>query len=154
MEATLEERVGTLVSRVETLTPGAVTKPALVYFDIIGIAWPIRCLLHCQGIDYDYIKVSLAEWMFRTVDGRQPLKAAFSNGHLPLYVDSELTLNQSHLILRTLAQRAGLMGESEQEALDIESVLVQCYDALFHWNGIFPVNMRLNIADLTALHLG
>jgi len=139
-----------IVTLVENLSPEAVKKPTLVYFDIIGIAWPIRCLLHIRNIDYDYVPISIQEWMFQSEDGCQPLKAAFSNGHVPLYVDGEICLNQSNLILKTLAQRNAMMGKNENEALQIESVLAHCYDALFHWNGMQSVNIRLNIPDDVA----
>ena len=65
---------------------------------------------------------------FQDADGKQPLKAAFSNGHVPLYVDEEGSLNQSTIILSTLARRAGLMGESEAESRAIELVMAHCYD--------------------------
>ena len=150
MEDPVQTRVEELVTFVGGLSPATVHAPTLVYFDIVGIAWPIRCLLHVKDIDYDYVPVSIQEWMYQTADGRQPLKAAFRNGHVPLYVDNEVCLNQSNLILKTLASRANMMGHSDSEALEIESVMAHCYDALFHWNGMLPVNIRVNIADDVA----
>lgn len=150
MQDDLQARVESLVGRVEHLYSSAVKVPTLMYFDIVGIAWPLRCLLHLQDIAYDYIPVTLREWVYREPNGRQPIKAALRNGHLPLYADSELRLNESTLVLKTLARRAGLLGRDEDEALAVESVLAHCYDALFHWNGLFPVNMRLNIPDDVA----
>ena len=141
----LRASVEKLVTRVEGISPETAKIPTLVYFDIIGIAWPIRCLLHLSNIDYDYVPVSIREWMFRSADGRQPLKSAFSNGHVPLYVDEEVFLNQSNLILTTLGRRTGIMGDNDKEALEIEALLAHCYDALFHWSGMLTVIHRLNI---------
>ncbi len=146
----LQASVEKLVTRVEGLSPETSKIPTLVYFDIVGIAWPIRCLLHLSNIDYHYVPVSIQEWSFHSTDGRQPLKSAFSNGHVPLYVDEDVCLNQSNVILTTLARRTGLMGDSEKEALEIEALLAHCYDALFHWNGMLSVNIRLNIPDDVA----
>ena len=135
---------------VQGLSPARVAKPTLVYFDIVGIAWPIRCLLHLQEIEYQYVPITLPEWFYHAPDGGQPLKSAFRNRHVPLYVDTEVYLDQSNQILTTLADRAGMMGDSETQAIAVSAVLAHCYDALFHWNGILPVNIRTNIPDEVA----
>jgi glutathione S-transferase len=150
MEDAMQKKVEKLVSVIESISPETVTIPTLVYFDIVGIAWPIRCLLHIKDIDYNYVPISIQEWAFRSADGHQPLKSAFSNGHVPFYVDKDIALNQSNLILTMLARRTGMMGDSDKEALAIESVLAHCYDALFHWNGMLTVNIRLNLPDDVA----
>ena len=36
--------------------------PQLFYFNIIGIGFPIRCLLHCAGVDYKYVDFGIEEW--------------------------------------------------------------------------------------------
>lgn len=150
MEESIQAKVEGLVTFVDNLSPKTVKSPTLVYFDIIGIAWPIRCLLHIKEVEYSYVPITIQEWMFRSSDGSQPLKYAFSNGHVPLYVDKEVCLNQSNLILKTLAHRHDLMGKDDKEALQIEGVLAHCYDALFHWSGMLPINTRLNISDDVA----
>jgi glutathione S-transferase len=147
MEESIQTKVEKLVTFVQSLSIEAAKRPTLVYFDVIGIAWPIRCLLHLNNIDYEYVPISIQEWMFRSADGDQPLKNAFGNGHVPLYVDKEVCLNQSNLILSTLAHRTRMMGDSDKEALEIEAILAHCYDALFHWSGMLTVNIRLNIKD-------
>jgi len=147
MEETIQARVAKLVALVSEISPQNVEVPTLIYFDIIGIAWPIRCLLHLENIEYRYVPVSIMEWMFESKEGQKPLKSAFGNGHVPLYVDQDVQLNQSTLILTTLARRAGMMGDSDRESLEIEAILAHCYDSLFHWNGMLGVNVRLNIED-------
>ncbi|MEP4485597.1 MAG: glutathione S-transferase family protein [Halioglobus sp.] len=143
----MEERLAQLVSQVKSLKPESVSKPTLVYFDIVGIGWPIRALLHLQNIDYHYIPITIMDWMTPGPDGIPALKHAFRNHHMPLYVDQEVYLDQSMLIVTTLATRAGMMGNNEEERIAVQAVLAHCYDALFHFNGLMPVNVRLNIAD-------
>ena len=150
MNESLEARVEELVAFIDALRPETASLPTLVYFNIIGIAWPIRCLLHLKQVEYSYVPISIQEWSFRSSDGCQILKNAFSNGHVPLYVDQDISLNQSTLILKILAHKHGLMGSDDAQALQIESVLAHCYDALFSWGGILPVNVRLNIPDEVA----
>lgn len=145
-----KQHINQLVKTIAAIRPDVVDKPTLVYFDIIGIAWTIRCLLHLHNIDYHYLPLTIGDWSYGAEDGSQPLKTAFSNGHVPLYVDKDISLNQSNLILKTVAQRNGMMGESEAEALAIEALLAHCYDAQFHWNGMLGVNIRLNIPDDVA----
>lgn len=146
----MEERIAQLVSRVQALTRGEVAGPTLIYFDVVGIAWPIRCLLHVHKIDYDYVPVTIMDWMFRASDGTRVLKNAFRNHHLPLYVDSEVYLDQSMQIIATLADRVGMMGETATDRASVQAILAHCYDALFHPDGLLTVNVRLNIPDEVA----
>jgi glutathione S-transferase len=146
----MEDRLAQLVARVKGLSPDSVSNPTLVYFDIVGIAWPIRVLLHLQNIDYDYVPVTIMDWMTPGPDGTQVLKHAFRNHHVPLYVDQEVYLDHSMQIVTTLAGRAGMMGGNEAEGIAVQAVLAHCYDALFHFNGLLSVNIRLNIADDVA----
>ena len=64
MEPSAEQRVDQLVSQVKQISAGEIAGPSLVYFDIVGIAWPIRCLLHLQGIEYNYLPISIGDWFF------------------------------------------------------------------------------------------
>ncbi|MCJ8314900.1 MAG: glutathione S-transferase [Saccharospirillaceae bacterium] len=151
MEDTLQSKVEKIITLVEGLstktTPTSTTPtiPTLVYFDVIGIAWPIRCLLHLHNIDYNFIAISIQQWTYKSANGHQPLKSAFNNGHVPLYIDQGVNLNQSNLILIYLAQQTRMMGDNKTEALAIESVLLHCYDAVFHSNGLLSVNITINI---------
>ena len=55
----MEGNVEQLIARLRGLSCASFMKPTLVYFDIIGIAWNIRCLLHMKGVDYDLIEVDI-----------------------------------------------------------------------------------------------
>ena len=45
-------------------------KPTLVYLDVMGIGWPIHCLLCLAGVDYDFLGLSLIECSAKAPDGR------------------------------------------------------------------------------------
>lgn len=146
----MEPETLALCDRVRKLGPGSVEKPTLVYFDIIGIAWPIRCLLHLKNVDYDLIQLPIERWIERDENGVQTLKHCFKNGHIPLYVDRDVSMNQSHIILEYLMERHGLDGTAQSERFAVREVMLQAYDALFHWNGLFRVNVRLGLPDEIA----
>ncbi len=145
--ATTIDPVESLADRLRHLSGGSIEKPVLVYFDIIGICWPIRCLLHLTGVDYELIKVPIESWIYRTPDGRQPLIEAVPNGHLPLYVDLDVRLTQSNVISAYLAEKHGVLGDTQAEKLASQEVMAHAYDALFHWSGLFQVNIRMNTPD-------
>ena len=114
---TLENRSETLTARVRSLSSDIADRPALVYFDVIGICWPIRCLLHIKNVDYELIEIPLEAWGQTTPDGQRPLKACFRNGHLPLYVDRDVYLGQSTVILGYLGEKHGLIGDTKGKRL-------------------------------------
>jgi len=137
-----------LADRIDQLSCQSVERPVLVYFDIIGIGWPIRCLLHLQGVDYELVKVPFIEaWLYSTPDGRRPVADRFRNGHLPLYVDSDVYLTQSTVILTYLGEKYDLVGDTRAERLAVMDVIAHAYDALFHWAGMLQVNLTIDIPD-------
>jgi glutathione S-transferase len=137
-----------LAGRIGGLSCQSVAKPVLVYFDIIGICWPIRCLLHLKGVDYELIKIPFLEaWLYTTPDGKRPVADQFRNNHLPLYVDSDVYLTQSTVILTYLGEKYDLVGDSPAEKLAVMDVIAHAYDALFHWAGMLQVNLKINTPD-------
>lgn len=147
MAAEVEERALELADRVNELTSTPVDKPTLVYFDIIGICWPIRCLLHLTDVDYELVQITIQEWIHHAADGTQLLKSRMRDGHLPLYVDSGACLNHSNVILTYLGEKHDLIGDSRQEKLAAMEIMAHAYDALFHWSGLLQVNARVNTPD-------
>lgn len=146
MSANTPATIVALCDRIRALE-GAVTRPTLVYFDIIGIAWPIRCALHIEGVDYELIQLSIIDWIYRDGNGRQLVKECFTNGHVPFFADSEIRLNQSSAIMNYLAEKYGLAGSSTRERFAASEVMSHAYDALFHWNGLLQVIIRMGIPD-------
>eukprot|EP00092_Neocalanus_flemingeri_P035433 GFUD01038554.1.p1 GENE.GFUD01038554.1~~GFUD01038554.1.p1 ORF type:complete len:232 (+),score=76.80 GFUD01038554.1:82-777(+) len=85
--------------------------PVLGYWDIRGLAAPIRLLLEYTGADYENRVMIMAkpEWL----EYKQTLGFDFPN--LPYYQEGDLKLTQSSAILRHLARRSNLLGKTEQE---------------------------------------
>lgn len=140
-------RLTALAEQLDRLMAAPTEKPTLVYLDVMGIGWPIHCLLRVAGVAYDFVRLSLLEWSARGPDGRFFLKSRVRNGHLPLWVDGDVRLNQSNVILTYLAERHGLFGEGPNDRYAAMEVMAHAYDALFHWNGMLPVNVKVNVPD-------
>lgn len=143
----MSEEIEALRERILALAPATVTRPTLVYFDIIGIAWPIRCLLHLKQVDYELIQVSIQQWAYRNEQGEQVLKRAFTNGHMPFYVDQDISISQSLPILQYLAERHGMLGNGEADKYSALEVMHHAYDALFHFNGMLQIVVRPGVGD-------
>lgn len=139
--------IDTLCAKIAVLECESVSRPVLVYFDIIGIAWPIRCALHIRDVDYDLLQISIREWSWRNAAGVQQVKECFRNGHVPLYVDQDVYLNQSTVIMDYLAEKHDLGGRTPQERYAVTEVCAHAYDSLFHWNGLLQIIIKIGIAD-------
>ena len=144
------QEANALADRIGRLSCESVDKPVLVYFDIIGICWPIRCLLHLKDIDYERLTISLGAWIHRNPDGCEPLIECCRNGHLPVYVDSDVHMSQSNLIMAYLAEKHDLFGDNAEERRMINEIMAHAYDALFHWSGLFQIIIKLAIPDAVA----
>ena len=147
MENDLAIQVEQLINQVNNLSEETATKPTLVYFDIIGICWPIRCLLHVKDVDYNLIQISIQHWIHQDANGRQALKASFRNGHVPLYVDRDVKLNQSNLIMMYLGEQHDLIGDNQKEKYAAMEVMAHAYDSLFHFSGLFQTNIKIGTTD-------
>ncbi|MFT7221955.1 MAG: glutathione S-transferase [Candidatus Azotimanducaceae bacterium] len=144
---TLEVQVERLEARITQLGSAKASKPTLVYFDIIGICWPVRCLLHLKEIDYELIEISIRQWSWHDQQGRQVLKSCFRNGHIPLYVDEAVNLNQSNVIMMYLGEQHDLIGDNPVEKLMAMEVMAHAYDALFHFSGLFQTNIKIGVTE-------
>ncbi len=141
----LQKRAQVLAERIDVLMSSPTARPTLVYFDFVGIAWPIRCLLHLAKVDYELVQISFPEWLVLAPEGDSLLKQRLRNFHVPLFVEGDLRLTQSNVIAQHLAERHDLLGDSPRERLAAQEVMAHAYDALFHWNGLFPVNATVGV---------
>ncbi|XP_030076793.1 glutathione S-transferase Mu 5 [Microcaecilia unicolor] len=102
----------------------------LGYWNIRGLAHPIRLLLEYTGTEYkeklyncgeapDYDK---SEWL----NVKEKLGLDFPN--IPYLIDGEIKITQSHAILRYIARKHKLCGESEEEMIRVDMVLNQALD--------------------------
>jgi len=109
------------------------TKPELGYWDIRGLAHPIRFLLEYVGEEftdtYYSLKGEAPNW-----DRSEWLDVKFTKGldfpNLPYYIDGDVKLTQTHAILRYIARKHGgdLLGKSEEERNRVDMVTEQCMD--------------------------
>jgi len=139
--------IAALAARIRGIERATVGKPALIYFDIVGIAWPIRCMLHLGDVDHDLVQIDVMAWNYRDAAGGQVIKRCFRNGHVPRYVDHDVDLNDSRLILDHLAERTGLMPASRDDRIRVAEVIGHGYDCLFSFRGMLPVMVKIAIED-------
>jgi glutathione S-transferase len=91
----------------------------LTYFDTRGRIEPTRLLLELAGEPYEFQGVVSADW-------RSHLKARVLEhtpfGQLPLLEDGTLALCQSQAILRHVARKVGLAGDSPAQQARVDEV--------------------------------
>ncbi|KAF8777980.1 glutathione S-transferase Mu 1-like [Argiope bruennichi] len=99
-------------------------KPILGYWDLRGLAEPIRFLLHYKKVDFEDKR-----YAFDT-DGWQ--KDKFNLGldfpNLPYYIDGDTKLTQSTAILRYVARKYGLDGKDDDQKLRVSIAEQQIVD--------------------------
>uniref|UniRef100_A0A6G1SAQ7 glutathione transferase n=1 Tax=Aceria tosichella TaxID=561515 RepID=A0A6G1SAQ7_9ACAR len=104
--------------------------PVLGYWKIRGLATPIRLLLEQAGADYE-------EKLYECgpppdFDRSSWLNEKFTLGldfpNLPYYMDDDVKLSQSHVILRYLARKHKLNGHNEQESVRTDLVATQALE--------------------------
>ncbi|KFM70752.1 Glutathione S-transferase Mu 1, partial [Stegodyphus mimosarum] len=99
------------------------SRSTLGYWDIRGLAEPIRYLLHYKKVDFeDKRYLSYDDWQ----NDKFQLNLDFPN--LPYYIDDKVKLTQSTAILRYLARKHGLDGKTEEEKVRIELAEQQIFD--------------------------
>lgn len=106
--------------------------PILGYWDIRGLATPIRLLLSQAGIEFEDKLYTCGPPP--TFDKGQWTNDKFALGldfpNLPYYIDGDVKLTQSHVILRHLGRKHEMAGSNEQEMVRAELLSSQVYD--FH----------------------
>lgn len=110
-------------------------KPILGYWNIRGLAHPIRFLLHHAGVDFEDKlyncgpppELNRDEWL----SDKAKLDADFPN--LPYYIDNDITLTQSSAIIHYLAAKHGLGGKNiaDQARCDLIAEQVRDYSVDF-----------------------
>lgn len=104
--------------------------PVLGYWDIRGLATPIRLLLEYAGVEYE-------EKLYKcgpppTFDRSDWMNEKFTLGldfpNLPYYIDGDVKLSQSAVIISHLARKHGLTGKTEADQLRVELGAAQVRD--------------------------
>jgi len=138
----IDERVSELTSKIQSISTDTVQKPTLLYLDIIGIGWPIRVLFDVMGVDIEDVRISFPVWLEIKEKFRTQLKGKFRNRHVPRYVDNNVDLQQSVVILQYLGRKYELFGDTPKEELMIQEILCHAYDCIFHFTGMFNANFK------------
>lgn len=104
--------------------------PKYAYWNIRGLAEPVRYLLHYTGTEFEDKRFhfgpgpdyNVQQWF----DVKFTLGLDFPN--LPYYMDGDLKITQSTVILRHLARKHGLVVTSEEDVIKQELVEQQAVD--------------------------
>ncbi|KAL1517627.1 hypothetical protein ABEB36_001366 [Hypothenemus hampei] len=104
----------------------------LTYFDIHGLAEPIRILLNYGGLDFEDYRVPREN--FRN------LKSNFPFGQVPVLEYNGKMYHQSLAICRYLARKVKLTGKDDEEDLEIDAIVDTISDfrtkiAKYHYEG-------------------
>lgn len=104
--------------------------PTLAYWDIRGLAQPIRLLLHYTGTEFEdklYVCGDAPEY-----NRDCWLKEKFTLGlhfpNLPYYIDGDIKISQSNAIMRHIARKHDLCGSSEEEKVRVDLIENQMQD--------------------------
>merc|ERR1711963_818949 len=105
-------------------------KPVLCYWDIRGLAQPIRLLLAHTETDFEDKLLSCGPapdydkscWF----DNKYSLGLDFPN--LPYYIDGDVKVTQSNAILRYIARKHDLLGKTEAERANVDMMLDNAMD--------------------------
>ncbi|XP_034508118.1 glutathione S-transferase Mu 4-like [Ambystoma mexicanum] len=102
----------------------------LGYWDIRGMAQPIRLLLEYTGTEYEEKRYTCGPAPDYNKSGwlseKENLGLDFPN--LPYLIDGPLKLTQSNAILRYIARKHNLCGESESEEVRVDMTENQAMD--------------------------
>ncbi|XP_068085035.1 glutathione S-transferase-like isoform X1 [Anabrus simplex] len=90
-------------------------KYKLTYFDIKGLAEPIRYLLSYGGVDFEDNRISKDEWA--------KMKPSTPYGKMPLLEVDGKVVYQSSAICRYLAKQFNLLGSNDWEALQVDATV-------------------------------
>jgi len=109
--------------------------PVLCYWDIRGLAQPIRMLLNYTGTEFEDRMLSCGPapgfdkscWF----DNKFSFGLDFPN--LPYYIDGDVKLTQSNAILRYIARKNDLVGKTDMEKAMVDMMADQSMDLRNGW---------------------
>ncbi|XP_049825740.1 glutathione S-transferase-like [Aethina tumida] len=97
----------------------------LSYFDVPGVAEPIRFLFHYGGIQFEDNRINKLNW--------SDLKQTFPFGQVPVLEHNGKVINQSRAISRYVAKLVNLTGNDDWENLEIDSIVDTFEDLRDHF---------------------
>jgi len=109
--------------------------PVLCYWDIRGLAQPIRMLLAYAETEFEDKQLSCGPapdydkscWF----DHKFSFGLDFPN--LPYFIDGDIKLTQTHAIMRYIARKHDLCGKTEEEMARVDMLAEQSMDFRNGW---------------------
>lgn len=104
--------------------------PVLGYWNVRGLGTPIRLLLEYAGVEHEEKLYKCgpppdferAEWL------NEKFNLGLDFPNLPYYIDGDVKITQSRVILRYLGKKCGLMGKNDAEQLRVDLLDTQLAD--------------------------
>ena len=113
-------------------------KPVLGYWDIRGLAQPIKLLLAYTGTEYQDKRFPCGPGP--EFDRSQWFDNKFSFGldfpNLPYYIDGDVKLSQSNAILRYIARKHDMLGKTDKEKAMVDMMAEETMDLRNAWIGL------------------
>lgn len=109
--------------------------PALCYWDIRGLAQPIRLLLTYTGTEFEDRRLSCGPGpdYDKTCWTDQKFSLGLDFPNLPYYVQGDIKLTQTHAIMRFIARQHDLCGKTEEECGRVDMLAEQSMDFRNGW---------------------
>jgi len=101
----------------------------LKYFDIRGLAEPIRLVFMQAGIPFEDVRIKFEDW--------PPLKEKMPFGQMPVLEVDGKQLTQSMAILRYIARKHGLEADDEWDRAVGDELATSWLDIQAQWIGAF-----------------
>ncbi|KAG6802464.1 glutathione S-transferase S1 [Apis mellifera caucasica] len=124
----------------------------LIYFNIPGLAEPIRFLLHQSGIKFEDKRIDIEEW--------PKIKSEMPLGQVPILEIDGKVYYQSKAISRLIAKRNNFYGSNDEEAFLVDAT-VETIDDLrqpitqHYWekDHAFKAKLKINVDTKVPLLL-
>lgn len=112
--------------------------PILGYWDIRGLAEPIRLLLNYTETDFKDERYELGDAPEYSAKAWTSVKytLGLSFPNLPYYIDGDMKISQSNAILRHIARKHDLCGTSEEEKVMVDVAENQLMDFRKKFTGL------------------
>lgn len=124
----------------------------LAYWDIRGLAQPIRLLLNYAGEDFEDKKYEVGDAPEYNRDSwlkeKHTLGLAFPN--LPYYIDGDIKITQSNAILRYIGRKYNLCGKDDQSKVLTDMMLDTAMDFR---NGLVRLVYNPNFKTLKVAYM-
>ncbi|KAB7505579.1 Glutathione S-transferase Mu 3 [Armadillidium nasatum] len=126
--------------------------PVLAYWDIRGLAQPIRLLLEYTGTKFEdkYYKCGPAPDFDKSCWFDNKFKLGLDFPNLPYFIDGDIKVTQSNAIMRYIARKHDLCGKTEKERVRVDILENQIMDIR---NGLVQLSYDPNFEKLKPKYL-